>query len=230
MFKDRAVSEALVEAAVDNGYEALVITVDLPVLGVRERELRAGYEVDAGRLFPDIHSGSLALTDIGTLIDPSLTWDDVERFAAASGLPLVVKGILTGQDAERAAEHGAAGVVVSNHGGRQLDTVLSGADALPEVVEAAGDRLDVLVDGGIRRGTDVLKALALGARAVMVGRPVIWGLAVGGAEGVQAVLELLRAELDGALGLAGVPRAAELDRGSIVPAPWAGPGPVPFRA
>jgi 4-hydroxymandelate oxidase len=230
VFKDRAVSEALVEAAVDSGYEALVITVDLPVLGVRERELRAGHTVDAAQLFPEIHSGSLALTDIGTLIDPALTWDDVERFAAASGLPLIVKGILTAQDAERAAEHGAAGVVVSNHGGRQLDTVLSGADALPEVVQAAGDRLDVLVDGGIRRGTDVFKALALGARGVMVGRPVLWGLAVGGAPGVQAVLELLRAELDVALGLAGVPRAAELDRASIAPAPWAGPGPVPFRA
>src|SRR5205085_6616944 len=196
----------------------------------RERELRAGHAVDAAQLFPDIHEGALALTDIGTLLDPSLAWDDVERFAAASGLPLIVKGILTGEDAERAAEHGAAGVVVSNHGGRQLDTVLSGADALPEVVDAVGDRLDVLVDGGIRRGTDVLKALALGARAVMIGRPVLWGLTVGGADGVQAVLELLRAELDVALGLAGVPPAADLDRGSIAPAPWAAPGRVPFQA
>ena len=228
VFKDRGVSEALVQAAVEHGYEALVITVDLPVLGVRERELRSGYAIDAAELIPDVHAGTLPLTDIGLLIDASLTWEDVERFASASGLPVLVKGVLTGEDARLAAEHGAAGVVVSNHGGRQLDTVLSGADALPEVVESAAGRLDVLVDGGVRRGTDVLKALALGANAVMVGRPVVWGLAVGGADGVRAVLELLRDELDVALALAGVPRAAEVDGTSITPAPWA--GRVPFRA
>ncbi len=228
VFKDRGVSEALVQAAVEHGYEALVITADLPVLGVRERELRSGYAIDAAELIPDVHAGTLPLTDIGLLIDPSLTWADVERFASASGLPVLVKGVLTAEDARLAAEHGAAGVVVSNHGGRQLDTVPSGADALPEVVEAAAGRLDVLVDGGVRRGTDVLKALALGANAVMVGRPVVWGLAVGGADGVRAVLELLRDELDVALALAGVPRAAEVDGTSIAPAPWA--GRVPFRA
>ena len=228
VFKDRGVSQALVEAAVENGYEAIVVTADLPVLGVRERELRSGYAIDAAELIPDVHSGSLPLTDIGLLIDPSLTWADVERFAAGCGLPVLVKGILTADDARLAAQHGAAGVVVSNHGGRQLDTVLSGADALPEVVDAVGDRLDVLVDGGIRRGTDVLKALALGARAVMVGRPVVWGLAVGGADGVRAMLELVRDEFDVALALAGVPRAADLDGTSIGPAPWS--GRVPFDA
>ena len=228
VFKDRGVSEALVQAAVEQGYEALVITVDLPVLGVRERELRSGYAIDAAELIPDVHAGTLPLTDIGLLIDPSLTWEDVERFGSASGLPVLVKGVLTAEDARLAAEHGAAGVVVSNHGGRQLDTVPSGADALPEVVEAAAGRLDVLVDGGVRRGTDVLKARALGAKAVLVGRPVVWGLAVGGADGVRAVLELLRDELDVALALAGVPRAAEVDATSIAPAPWA--GRVPFRA
>ena len=228
VFKDRGVSEALVQAAVEQGYEALVITADLPVLGVRERELRSGYAIDAAELIPDVHAGTLPLTDIGLLIDPSLTWEDVDRFGSASGLPVLVKGVLTAEDARLAAEHGAAGVVVSNHGGRQLDTVPSGADALPEVVEAAAGRLDVLVDGGVRRGTDVLKALALGAKAVMVGRPVAWGLAVGGADGVRTVLELLRDELDVALALAGVPRAAEVDGTSIAPAPWA--GRVPFRA
>jgi isopentenyl diphosphate isomerase/L-lactate dehydrogenase-like FMN-dependent dehydrogenase len=217
VFKDRGVSEALVEAAIENGYEAIVVTADLPVLGVRERELRSGYAIDAAELIPDIHSGDLPLTEIGTLIDPSLTWKDVEHFAVRYDLPVLVKGILTGDDARRAAEHGAAGVVVSNHGGRQLDTVLSGAAALPEVVEAAGDQLDVLVDGGVRRGTDVLKALALGAKAVMIGRPVVWGLAAGGADGVRAVLELVRDEFDVALALAGVPRAADLDRTSIAP-------------
>ncbi len=228
VFKDRGVSRALVAQAIEAGYEALVITVDLPVLGIRERELRSGYAIDAANLIPGVHGGELALSDIGTLIDASLTWDDVEAFAAESGLPVVVKGILTREAAIEAAEHGAAGVVVSNHGGRQLDTVLAGADALPEVVDAVGDRLDVLVDGGVRRGTDVLKALALGARAVLIGRPVVWGLAVGGAEGVESVLELLRGELDVALALAGVPRAADLDGSSVMPAPWV--SRVPFRA
>jgi isopentenyl diphosphate isomerase/L-lactate dehydrogenase-like FMN-dependent dehydrogenase len=228
VFKDRGVSDALVDAAVEHGYEAIVVTADLPVLGVRERELRSGYAIDAAELIPDLHSGDLALTDIGTLIDPSLSWEDVERFAAGCGLPVLVKGVMTADDAVLAADHGAAGVVVSNHGGRQLDTVRAGAEALPEIAEAAGDRLDVLVDGGIRRGTDVLKALALGARAVMVGRPVLWGLAVGGEDGVRSVLEILRAELDVALALAGVPRAADLDGASVEPARWA--GGVPFTA
>jgi 4-hydroxymandelate oxidase len=118
--------------------------------------------------------------------------------------------------------HGAAGVVVSNHGGRQLDTVISGVDALPPIVEAVGDRIDVLVDGGIRRGTDIVKALALGARAVLVGRPVTWGLAVDGAGGARHVLEILLDELVNALALVGCPRAAELDASFVTPAPWAG--------
>jgi 4-hydroxymandelate oxidase len=228
VFKDRGVSDALVAAAVEHGYEALVVTADLPVLGVREREVRSGYAIDARELLLDVPGGALPLTDIGLLIDPTLSWDDVARLVETSGLPVLVKGVLTAEDARRAAEHGAAGVVVSNHGGRQLDTVLAGADALPEVVEEVGDRIDVLVDGGVRRGTDVLKALALGARAVMVGRPVVWGLAVAGERGVQGVLDLLRGELDVALALAGVPRAGDLDASSVQPAPWA--GRVPFRA
>jgi 4-hydroxymandelate oxidase len=160
--------------------------------------------------------------EFATLVDPDLSWEDIERFAADSPLPVIVKGILTAEDAVLAAEHGARGLVVSNHGGRQLDTVLSGADALPPIVEAVGDQLEVLVDGGIRRGTDVLKALALGARAVMVGRPVLWGLAVDGAAGAQRVIEILLAELDAALALAGVPRLGEIDRSLVCPAPWAG--------
>jgi 4-hydroxymandelate oxidase len=222
VFKDRGVSDELVRAAVEHGYEAVVLTVDLPVLGVREREIRSGYAIDAARLIPSVHGESLPLTDIGELIDPSLTWADLERLVAGCDLPVVVKGVLTAPDARLAADHGAAGVVVSNHGGRQLDTVPAGADALPEVVEEVAGDVDVLVDGGVRRGTDVLKALALGARAVMVGRPVIWGLAVGGEAGVRAVLEILRGEFEAALALAGVPRAADLDATSIGPAPWAG--------
>ena len=165
----------------------------------------------------------LTPAEFAALIDPNLSWSDIEQFAVDCPLPVLVKGILTADDAERAAQHGARGIIVSNHGGRQLDTVLSGADALSEVVDAVGDRLDVLVDGGIRRGTDVVKALALGARAVMVGRPVLWGLAVGGADGARAVLEILLDELDRGLALSGVMSPTELDRSFITPAPWAAP-------
>jgi isopentenyl diphosphate isomerase/L-lactate dehydrogenase-like FMN-dependent dehydrogenase len=224
VFRDRGVSDDLVAQAVEAGYEAIVVTVDLPVMGRREREIRSGYAIDARTVVPSVAAigrTGLKLTEIGLLIDPSLTWADLEAFAERSGLPVLVKGVLTAKDARRAAEHGAAGVVVSNHGGRQLDTVVSGADALPEIADAVGDRIDVLVDGGVRRGTDVLKALALGARAVMVGRPVLWGLAVGGERGVARVLEVLLAEFEVALALAGIPAAAQLDRGCVQPAPWA---------
>jgi 4-hydroxymandelate oxidase len=225
VFKDRAITRELVAAAVEHGYEVLVLTVDVPVFGTRERDMRSGFVLEEAAAIPNLGGadagGTISLQEVGALFDQSLTWDDVGRFAAESGLPILVKGILTPEDARRAVDSGAAGIVVSNHGGRQLDTVLSGADALPAVVDEAGGELDVLVDGGIRRGTDVVKALALGARAVMVGRPVLWGLAVGGQEGVRRVLELLLADIDTALALAGAPRAAELDRSWVQPAPWA---------
>ena len=227
VFRDRGVTREIVAAAVEHGYEALVLTVDMPVLGTRERDLRTGFVVGHATAIPMVNAaggeGVLSLGEVVDLIDPSLTWSDVEAFAAQSGLPVIVKGVLRPEDARRAAEHGAAGVVVSNHGGRQLDTVLSGADALPPVVDEVGDEIDVLVDGGVRRGTDVLKALALGARAVLVGRPVLWGLAVGDEAGARRVLELLVSEFDTALALAGVPRAADLDPSALAPAPWARP-------
>jgi 4-hydroxymandelate oxidase len=232
-FSDEGVTTALMESAVDSGFEAIVVTVDAPRAGNRERDFRTGFALPEGLGVPSVQAAlgtdrAVTVQEAFSLVDPCLSWPDLEALASRCDLPVLVKGVLTGEDASLAVEHGAAGVVVSNHGGRQLDTVPSGADALPEVVDAAAGRLDVLVDGGVRRGTDVLKALALGAKAVMVGRPVVWGLAVGGAEGVRAVLELLRDELDVALALAGVPRAAELDGTSIAPAPWA--GRVPFRA
>jgi isopentenyl diphosphate isomerase/L-lactate dehydrogenase-like FMN-dependent dehydrogenase len=229
VFKDRGRSRELVARALDHGYEALVVTADLPVLGVRERELRspvASVVPSAQALSghaPAVQGGhgEVSSADLAGLVDPDLTWSDVERFAADCALPVIVKGILGAADARRAAEHGARAVVVSNHGGRQLDTVLSGADALPAIVDAVGDRLDVLVDGGIRRGTDVLKALALGARAVMIGRPLLWGLIVDGSDGARRVLEILLSELDAALALAGAPRARELDRTFVTPRSWA---------
>jgi isopentenyl diphosphate isomerase/L-lactate dehydrogenase-like FMN-dependent dehydrogenase len=214
VFKDRGVTSDLVEAAAEHGYEALVLTVDLPVQGRRERDLRAAFRIDAS--VPSVGGrAGMSLPEMVEQFDASLTWDDLERLAGESRLPLLVKGVLTPEDARRAEASGAAAVVVSNHGGRQLDTVAATADALPAVVEEIGEEVDVIVDGGIRRGTDVLKALALGARAVMVGRPVIWGLAVGGADGVRRVLEVLLAELDVALALAGTPVAAELDASSV---------------
>lgn len=214
VFRDRGVSDELVRAAEDNGYEALVVTVDLPVLGIRDRDVRTGYAIPDAVAAPSVgamgRTGAFSMREIGELIDPSLTWSDIGRLAERSELPVIVKGVLSGDDARLAADHGAAGVVVSNHGGRQLDTVLAGAEALPAIVDAVGDRIEVLVDGGVRRGTDVLKALALGACAVMVGRPLIWGLAVGGEAGARATLDLLVAEFDVALALAGVPRASGL--------------------
>ncbi|MBV8989093.1 MAG: alpha-hydroxy-acid oxidizing protein [Solirubrobacterales bacterium] len=206
VFRDRAYSDQLVAQAVELGYEALVVTVDLPVLGVRERELRFPIEQGPSEMAP--------------LIDPLLSWKDIERFASDCPLPLLVKGILTPEDARLAIEHGARGVIVSNHGGRQLDTVMSSADALAPIVDAVAGEIDVLVDGGIRRGTDILKALALGAQAVLVGRPILFGLVVGGSDGARRVLEILIAELDTALALAGVARAADLGRANVVPARW----------
>jgi 4-hydroxymandelate oxidase len=226
VFRDRAVSRELVAAAVAGGYEAIVLTVDVPVLGFRERDLKTGFALAVESPIPSVRAtgreAPMTMMELLTLIDPTLTWKDVEQFAAQSGLPVIVKGVLTAEDGHAAAESGAAGVVVSNHGGRQLDTTLAGADALPEVVEAVGERIDVLVDGGVRRGTDIVKALALGARAVMVGRPLLWGLAVGGEEGAKRVLEVLLAGFDNALALSGVPRAADIDRSYVTRAPWAG--------
>jgi isopentenyl diphosphate isomerase/L-lactate dehydrogenase-like FMN-dependent dehydrogenase len=155
--------------------------------------------------------GGLTPREVFDLISPSVTWRDLEQFAAEAGLPVVVKGILTAEDARLACEHGAAGVVVSNHGGRQLDGVAATADALPEVVEAVDGRLEVLVDGGIRRGADVVRALALGARAVLAGRAPLWGLAVDGEAGARDVLRILQAEILNALQLVGAVSPANVE-------------------
>jgi 4-hydroxymandelate oxidase len=224
VFSDRGVTRDLVAQAHENGYEALVVTVDLPVMGIRDRDRSTGVHSAPAEMVSSAKAagaqGQMTPTDFANLFDPDLKWSDIEEFAAQSPLPVLVKGILTAHDADLAAEHGAAGVIVSNHGGRQLDTTLSGADALGPIVEAVGDRLEVLVDGGIRRGVDVLKALALGARAVMIGRPVLWGLATAGADGVEHVLKIVLEEFDIALALAGAPCASELSPEFIAPARW----------
>ena len=214
VFRDRAVTRELIAEAVEGGFEALLLTVDLPVLGRRDREISTGFVVGDAESVPGVNAaggeGLISMQDTADLIDPSLTWDDVAEFAEASDLPVLVKGVLRGDDAALAIEAGAAGVVVSNHGGRQLDTVPATAEVLAEVVEAVSGDGEVLVDGGIRRGTDVAKALILGASTVLVGRPALWGLAAGGADGVAAVLEILKDEFDRSLALLGVPNARDL--------------------
>ena len=204
---DRGFTRDLVHEAAAAGYAAIVLTVDLPLAGRRERDLRTAFAIPPDLPLPNIAASFDRPVDTGTglgaVVDKTLTWRDLEWLRSLTSLPVVVKGILTREDAELACEHGAAAIVVSNHGGRQLDGVAATLDALPEVVEAVGERVDVLVDGGIRRGTDVVKALALGARAALAGRAVAWGLAVGGEEGVLRVLELLRAEIELALALLG---------------------------
>ena len=188
------------------GYGAVVLTVDLPLVGRRERDLRLGFAVP-----PELPAHYGTLLDV----DPTVTWTDLEWIRSATGLPLVLKGIVTSEDTVLAVEHGVDAVWVSNHGGRQLDGVAASIDALPEVVEAAGGDCEVYVDGGFRRGADVVKALALGARAAFVARPVAAGLAVGGEQGVARVLELFHDEIGLALGLLGCTRPDEVARGHI---------------
>ena len=228
LYQDRGKSRALIEEAVRSGYTGVVLTVDAPLLGRRERDIRSGFTLPTGltianaaiagmEIVPEAsdHASGLML-HFRSLHDAALTPKDIAWVSEVSGLPVVVKGIVRGDDAQRAVDHGAAGIVVSNHGGRQLDTSIPSIMALPEVVDAVGGRAEVFVDGGIRRGTDVLKALALGARAVLVGRPVLWGLAVDGEDGVRRVLDLLREELDLAMALAGARSVAEITRDLVV--------------
>jgi isopentenyl diphosphate isomerase/L-lactate dehydrogenase-like FMN-dependent dehydrogenase len=217
VLKDRGVTHALIDEAVEHGFSALALTVDAPRAGRRERDFLTGFSVPPGIDMPAVSAAVGTTTgatpqDFFELVDHSLTWADFERFVADSPLPVVLKGVQTAEDATLACRHGAAGVVVSNHGGRQLDGVAASIDILPEVVEAVGGRLEVLVDGGVRRGTDVLTALALGARAVLVGRPTLWGLTVAGEAGALRVLELLREELELALALLGTPTPADVTR------------------
>ena len=219
-FSDRAVTEALVDQAVEGGYRAIVLTVDAPLLGRRERDLRTGFAIPADMEVPSFARAiggrrEATLPEIFGLLDRSLTWRDVELLAELSDLPVVVKGVVTAEDARLAVEHGAAAVVVSNHGGRQLDGVPATLDALPEVVEAVDGAAEVYVDGGVRRGTDVAMALALGARAALIGRPVIWALATGGEAAVRHLLDLLKAEIELALALLGCPTPGDVDRSHV---------------
>lgn len=215
VFSDEGLTRELVGQARDNGFTALVLTVDTPILGRRERDFRTGFTIPDTVKVAAFGEGGMTPLGAFSPMSQSVTWRDLERFAAAAELPVLVKGVLTAEDAKLACEHGAAGIVVSNHGGRQLDGVSATIDALPEVVEAVDGRVEVLIDGGIRRGADVVKALALGARAVLAGRAPLWGLAVAGEEGARNVLELLQAEILLALKLVGCASPADVTRGHV---------------
>jgi L-lactate dehydrogenase (cytochrome) len=244
VWQNRDLTRSFVERARAAGYRALLLTVDVPVISRRERDLRNGFTVPprltarnvldtvrrVGWIRRVLFGPRLTLanlvgapgaprTDIVTLagvanrqVDPSIAWGDLVWFRSLWSGPLLLKGVLTAADARRAAEHGVDGLVVSNHGGRQLDGVPATIEALPEIVDAVGGRIDVLLDGGVRRGADVVRALALGARAVMVGRPYLYGLAAGGPAGVRHAIETLAREVDQVLALVGVPRVGDLDR------------------
>ncbi len=224
MQQDRSFTRDLVQRAEAAGCGAICITVDTPVLGTRYREVRDCFELPAGLDRANLRGckGATAshLDESGVyseVLDAAMTWEAIDWILGFAKVPILLKGILAPADAELAVEHGVAGIVVSNHGARNLDTTPATIEALPAVVEAVDGRLPVLLDGGIRRGTDVIKALALGARAVLVGRPYLWGLAAAGAEGVVSVMKLLRTELLAAMALCGCPTLAAIDRRLLWP-------------
>ncbi len=227
IYKDREITLELVKRAEAAGAEAIVLTVDAPGLGTRERDARNNFRLPDGVAvenlaplgkgnFPQVKGSGLAAY-VRANFKEDLGFDDLDWLCRSTQLPVVVKGVCRGDDARRAAEHGAKAVVVSNHGGRQLDTAPATCEALPHVVDAAGDRCEIYVDGGIRRGSDVLKAIALGARAVLVGRPILWGLCLDGEQGATNVLEILRRELDEAMLLCGCTKLSDIDCSLLKP-------------
>ncbi len=207
---DRRRTQDLVAKAEASGCRAVCLTVDTPIAGVRNREQRAGVRLPGGLNAPYFHH----VVDAQNVRTPfmALTWHDVAWLRSVTSLPVLLKGILDAEDADRAVQEGVSGIIVSNHGARNLDTLPATIDALPSVAEAVRGRIPILLDGGVRRGTDVLKAIALGASAVMIGRPYLFGLAVAGAEGVAAVVRILRDELEAALALTGRPSIAAVDK------------------
>lgn len=217
---DRGFTRDLVGRAEAAGCQALVVTADTPVLGPRYREIRGNFALPAGMERANLRGISNAgaagrpteANIYSAMLDPKLSWKDVDWLRSLTRVPVLLKGVMNAEDAGRAVDAGVSGLIVSNHGGRNLDTVPATIDALPEVVAKVAGRIPVLVDGGIRRGTDVLKAFAVGASAVLVGRPYLYGLAVGGAEGVAHVVTILRRELEMAMALTGRTTLAAIDR------------------
>ncbi|MDQ3340959.1 MAG: alpha-hydroxy-acid oxidizing protein [Myxococcota bacterium] len=228
IYRDRGATEALVRRVEAAGCRALVLTVDAPLLGRRERDVKNRFALPTGLGIENMHAAGYARVPAASadsglaayfaeLLDPALTWDAISWLRSITKLPVIVKGIVRADDAIRAVEHGAAGIVVSNHGGRQLDASPATIEVLPRIADAVAGGAEILLDGGVRRGTDVVKALALGARCVLVGRPVLWGLAAAGREGVVAALGTLRRELDLAFALCGCPDVARVTRDLVEP-------------
>jgi 4-hydroxymandelate oxidase len=222
VYKDRAISESLIRRAEAAGFSALVLTVDTPLLGRRERDVRSGYDLPPGyepvnlpttdRPEPVGNESSFAAFMRHKFRSDDMTWEAIGWLKRTTAMPVFVKGIMRADDAETAVQAGVAGIIVSNHGGRQLDTVPATIDVLEEVVQAVRGRVPILIDGGIRRGTDVIKAVALGASGVLIGRPMIWALAYNGQAGVEHALQLMIDEIDLAMALCGCASLADMTR------------------
>jgi 4-hydroxymandelate oxidase len=227
IYKEREITRALVQRAEAAGAEAIVLTVDAPGLGTRERDMRSRFTLPDGLCVENLSplgKGKMPLVKGSGLAEyvrqnfkSDLSFDDLDWLCGCTRLPIVVKGVCRADDAKKCVEHGAKAIVVSNHGGRQLDTAPATCEVLPHVVDLVGDRCEIYVDGGIGRGSDVLKAIALGARAVLIGRPILWGLCVGGEQGAAHVLEVLRRELDEAMLLCGCTTLEDITKSLLAP-------------
>lgn len=219
VFREREITEMLVKRAEAAGCQALVVTLDVPTPGLRENLIRAGFSTPnmpfPNFTIPDESASHQLFHHASATFAPSLTWKDIDWLASLTSMPVWVKGILRGDDAQAAVDHGVVGIVVSNHGGRQLDTAIPTIEALPEIVEAVNGRCELILDSGVRRGTDIIKALALGAKGVMLGRPPLWGLAVNGQAGAADVLQMMRNELENGMAQCGCPTLADIE-GSLV--------------
>lgn len=218
-FRDQAVTELMAHRAEDLGFSALCITLDASIRSKRERNLRNKYVVPPSPNYEGIRTeGNLnpssddSPSNITSTVSPEVTWDEFDWLASKTDLPLIAKGVMTAEDAKLAVENGVKAIIVSNHGGRSLDSTFATVEVLPEVVDAVNGRAEVYLDGGIRRGTDIVKAIALGANAVLIGRPIFWGLAVNGSEGLKHLLRLLRDEFDSSMGLCGKADIGSIDR------------------
>ena len=220
IFKDRGVSKAIVQRAIAAGCTALVVTVDVPVIGLRQSLARANFHSPVDMRFPNLmisdgEGGQELVVTMADQVDPSLDWGFVDWLRSFTSVPIWVKGILNPADAVLAVQAGLDGIIVSNHGGRQLDTAVASIDALPAVADAVKNDVPLLMDGGVRRGTDILKALALGAQSVLIGRPPLWGLAVDGERGVDHAIQILKNELENVMAQAGCASVDEITKSLI---------------
>ncbi|XP_005991149.1 hydroxyacid oxidase 1 [Latimeria chalumnae] len=233
IYKNREVTKSLVMRAEKAGYKGIFITVDTPYLGRRFDDVRNKFKLPPHLRMANFDSADLAFSSkknygedsglavyVARSIDPSIKWEDIAWLKTLTSLPIIAKGILGADDAKEAVKHGVDGILVSNHGARQLDCVPATIDVLSEVAEAVGDKVEVFLDGGVRRGTDVLKALALGAKAVFIGRPVLWGLAYKGEDGVNEVLQMLKEEFKLAMALSGCHDVKDINRSLVRRVPW----------